>query len=67
MNYYPDALKAIVSYIEALNAVDKTLEGADDIPYLAAIPLTDAHQTNYGKLVDEIGGLWSWVPPEATA
>lgn len=63
MNFYPETLKAIVTYIEAINEADKKLEGIDDIPYLKKIGLTDAHQTDYGTLVDELGGLWSWSPP----
>lgn len=71
MNFYPKTIQAIVASIEALNALDTRLDeigmGDDGVPYLAVVKLTDRDGTDYGTLRDEIGGSWSWFPPEVPA
>lgn len=66
MNFYPEQVQAILIYIRHLNAAEnetEPLEG-EGIPFMASIKLTDNHGTDYGELRDEIGGSWSWFPPE---
>lgn len=61
--FYPDTLRAILAYIEALDAVDERVANeikADGLPYLGKIHLLDSEGTDYGHLIDEIGGSWSW-------
>lgn len=65
MNFYPSHLKAIVAYIDALDAAEaEVMKIGDELPYPAQIRLTDSADTDYGMLRDEIGGAWSWFPPE---
>jgi hypothetical protein len=66
VNYYPDTLRTILVYIEALDAADKRVAEeikADGLPYLEKIPLKDSEGSDYGHLIDEIGGSWSWQVP----
>jgi hypothetical protein len=70
MNFYPETIQAVVAAINALNELDKKLDEIstdDGMPYLAAVKLTDSHGTDFGTLRDEIGGSWSWFPPEPVA
>jgi hypothetical protein len=67
VNYYPEALKAIIAYLEALNAAEKVVGDGENLPYPAEIKMTDNYGTDWGVLRDEIGGAWSWFPPEAAA
>lgn len=67
MNFYPAQLRAICHYIDALDEAEKRVMGlGTDLPYPEAIKLTDEGEMDFGKLVDEIGGAWSWVPPGGT-
>lgn len=65
-NIYPKQMRAIVAYIEALDAAEERIHkeiAEDALPYLDKIQITDADGTDYGELVDEIGGAWSWKFP----
>lgn len=68
MNFYPEQVQAILIYIRHLNAAEKDTESfeGDCIPFMSAIKLIDRDGTDYGELRDEIGGSWSWFPPEAS-
>jgi hypothetical protein len=69
MNYYPEHLKAIIAYCEALNAAEQVIgkiEGGS-MPYPKRVPMTNEDETDWGELVDEIGGAWSWRPAKETA
>lgn len=63
MNFYPDQLRAIVAYLDALDAIGKAHAG-ECVPFPKAVPLTDGYGGDYGHLRDEIGGSWSWFSPE---
>lgn len=68
INVYPDQLRQILAYIEALDAVDKQfIENRPDFP-IGPKPI-QLHgyedESEWGTLRDEIGGAWSWTPPES--
>lgn len=60
LNYYPDQLRQIAAYCEALDKV----EDAASTPIYPAngIRMVDNDGTFYGMLHDEIGGSWSFSP-----
>jgi hypothetical protein len=64
VSIYPDTLKTILIYIEALDEADKKIAELklSSPPYLLEMPITDGDGINWGRLVDEIGGSWSWSP-----
>ncbi len=66
INVYPDQLRQILAYIEALDGVDKQLiENRPDYPI--GPKRIELHgyedEADWGTLQDEIGGAWSWTPP----
>lgn len=65
MNYYPEQLEAILFWLKHLNEGDKQLEKfGEGALFLKPIGLTDGDSADWGTLRDEIGGAWSWFPPE---
>lgn len=54
---YEEFLKAILAYVQALNAVEKDIPA--DAAYLANVPVCMDHEL-VGFLVDEVGGVWSY-------
>jgi hypothetical protein len=75
MNWYPEQLRIFALVAEKLNELDKLIEKeATDLKYHGEAPylktgvlLEDIDGTDLGKFVDEIGGVWSWVPPGETS
>ncbi len=66
-NWYPEHLKVIVTYIDALNDIEEKLRDirascSYELPFLSSPKLVDGDGGEYGELVDEIGGAWSWRP-----
>lgn len=62
MNFYAEQLQAVVDYLNALNA----LESKGKLSLVSPAPIVmfeDANGDPFGSLVDEVGGVWSWVPP----
>lgn len=57
-------LKALVAYIEAINAVCATIDEKDGLtPYLDRVPvLLDGELCGY--LQDEVGGEYTYLPAE---
>lgn len=63
MNIYPEQLKQIIAYCEALNTAEEDFQlatiGAGLTIHLAVVVL-DEENLMLGRLVDEIGGAWSF-------
>jgi hypothetical protein len=66
VNYYPEQLRVILLYIEALNEAEEKINKINYFypPYAKSINLTDEGGADFGELRDEIGGSWSWTPAE---
>ena len=67
---YEDFLRAILLYLEMLNAAERKLidmgMGSGSLPYLGKIPV-ELEGVIVGHLVDEIGGAWSYQPATEVA
>ena len=59
MNFYPDQLRQIAAYCEALNKVEDT--ASTSIYPANGIRMVDNDGGFYGTLNDEIGGAWSFA------
>jgi hypothetical protein len=66
---YPDTLKAILIYIEALDELEKRMDALTEpgnlitVPYMVGIPLKDGDGVDWGTLQNEDGVGWSWNAP----
>lgn len=61
---YPEALKQIATYAEALTEACKSLpDGGDEIVYLGQIEVKSQYGELLGYLVDEVGGHFMFVGP----
>lgn len=64
ISLYAESIQAIEIYVKHLNAAEQeTSLLGDDVPYPKRVELTDQYGTDFGTLVDELGGTWSWIPP----
>ena len=65
VHVYPGSLRAILVYLDALDAADKAVSEipGDYHPFPREISLTDEGSGDWGMLRDEIGGAWHWEPP----
>ena len=61
MNFYPEQLRQIATYCDALS---KVTDESKDFPIYPAngIRMVDNDGGFYGTLHDEIGGSWSFSP-----
>lgn len=65
MNFYAEQLQGVVDYLKALNALE--VHGKVSLQTPAQIVIfEDAEPVPFGRIVDEVGGIWSWVPPTPT-
>lgn len=68
MSFYPEQLRKVVVILDGLNRIDKELDEVQtEVPaevYFEKVKLTDSDGSDLGTAVDEIGGAWSWIPPE---
>lgn len=63
MTLYPEQLRTILAYVDALNAAEKVIDGAvgfDTGVYLEITVTLDGDVL--GKIVDEIGAAWAFEP-----
>ena len=58
INLYPDQMRAIAAMCEALNAV------GEEAVLFNRISIQSSEGDNLGFLVDEVGGAFSWAPPD---
>lgn len=56
----PQFMREVADYVDALNAV--TAKHGDKAAYMQNIPVMDHHGEVIGHVVDEIGGLYQFVP-----
>jgi hypothetical protein len=65
MEYYPEQLRWVAALCEALTEFDKNNTDINTHMIIKnRVPLVDQHDSNIvmGYLVDEIGGVWSFLP-----
>lgn len=68
MNFYPDQLRRIADILDAFDQIDGAeapVSSGSTIGLPVAVALSDEHGQAFGRCVDEIGGAWSWYPPES--
>lgn len=56
----PQVLREIADYVDALNAV--TQAHGEKSGYVQNAPVKDHHGDTIGHIVDEIGGVYQFVP-----
>lgn len=70
MNYYPEQLRWLADLCEVLNEFDKTHPDDLNCRMLieSGVKIIDpgAPDFVFGTLVDEIGGVWSFLPAKPT-
>jgi hypothetical protein len=60
---YADAHRRIAEILETLDAFSKTHEDSDQVPYIESVELRFPNDDElFGRCIDEIGGVWHFVP-----
>lgn len=56
----PQVMREIADYVDALNRVTET--HGEKAVYVQDVPVKDIHGDVLGHIVDEIGGIYQFVP-----
>lgn len=64
-NIYPNQLRTILAYVDALNLAERAIINSDDYDTEIILDIT-VRMDNciLGSLADEVGGAWSFQPKD---
>jgi hypothetical protein len=59
---YPEHMRTVLAYIDALNAVEKMIASTEGYDGHILLDITVNYEDEFfGRIVDEIGGVWSFT------